>query len=160
MRDLWGPREAAEALYEELADAGADAGKAQGAGRCTKCHSEIIDQDGLRRIAWRSLEADPLIRRYTHYLHADHVGDDKVEICVDCHVQAKDSDILSAYKDEASAMEFVSNFQPLTIDTCSGCHAPEQQSSDTCVTCHRYHVAEPRQSLADNSGVESEPRTE
>ncbi len=137
----YGVREAAAALFEELADSKAKPGKAKGAGRCSKCHSQITDESGLRSLAWTSLQANPLDRNFTRYRHVDHIGPDKQEVCVDCHVRAEDNDVLSAYLMDADTAEYVSNFEPLEIETCTTCHAPQNQASDQCLTCHYYHVS-------------------
>ena len=137
----YGVREAANALFEELADAKAKPGKAKGAGRCSKCHSQITDDEGMRSLAWNSLRANPLDQDFTRYRHADHVGPDKQEVCIDCHIRAEDSDVLSAYAEDAELGKYASNFEPLAIETCTTCHAPQDQASDECLTCHYYHVS-------------------
>ena len=138
----FGPPEAAAALFDELADGSSDPGKARGAGRCTKCHSQIQGVAGQISLAWASRRGDPLRNMYTRFMHADHLGDrlGAEEICEDCHQRTMESNILSAYEPGASESAFSSNYQPLQVAQCTECHAPGQQASDSCLSCHNYHV--------------------
>ena len=134
-------RTAAEEVLDSFADIHASGGDAKGAGRCTKCHSRNIDDDGILRFAWHSTQHPPMLREYTWYSHAPHIGKGANETCVMCHQLDKDTDVLASYDEDAEPSAFISNFSPVTQEVCGTCHGDNLQASDQCITCHNYHVS-------------------
>ena len=55
-----------------------------------------------------------------------------------CHSLAEGAAYLEA-DENRDPHTFVSSFEPMTVQSCTSCHAPEGASVD-CLTCHAYHV--------------------
>jgi len=132
---------AAQQLFDALYDSDADPGKARGAGRCSKCHSQIFDANGKGKIAWSASQLKPVQADFTRFSHAEHESPGKEDVCTDCHQPIEKGEFMSAYATDAKPATYVSSFSPIDAQTCSSCHAQDRQASDQCLNCHNYHVA-------------------
>ncbi len=131
---------AAQQLFDALYDSDADPGKAKGAGRCSKCHSQIFDEFGKRKIAWSASQLKPVQADFTRFSHAGHESPGNESVCTDCHQPVEKGEFLSAYATDGAPAAYVSSFSPIDAQTCSTCHAQDRQASDQCLKCHNYHV--------------------
>jgi len=116
-------------------------GDAKGAGRCTKCHSRSTDEDGITRFAWQATQHPPMLKEYTWYSHAPHVGEGDNETCGLCHQLDEDTEVLDAYNADAGPSAYISNFAPVNQEICGTCHGKNLQASEQCITCHNYHIS-------------------
>lgn len=96
-----------------------------GPGACLKCHTAAGPADGPLTINWRHTlgDARPL-SRFDHRPHIDLIGPEKT--CTGCHRLA------------AAATPEGVVFQPLTLGSCTTCHAASRVRDD-CQLCHVYH---------------------
>lgn len=112
-------RERLLAARKDLLSAG------EGPGACLKCHVAQGAADGPLAIQWRHtlLDARPL-SRFDHRPHIDLLGPEKT--CTSCH------------RPLAAATPAGAVFQPLTLASCTTCHAAGRVRDD-CQLCHVYH---------------------
>jgi hypothetical protein len=131
-------RSSAKELYDILADSKASPGAAKGVGRCSKCHSQGGAGSSRRMLIWSAASPEPA--GPTQFDHAQHTGAENKEVCGDCHMLNENADYLSAHALDAEPESIASNFSPITVEVCGTCHAPQQQASSECMSCHNYHV--------------------
>lgn len=114
-----GDRERFLAARKELFSPG------DGPGACLKCHTATGTADGVLAIQWKHTlrEARPL-SRFDHRPHVDLLGPEKT--CTSCH------------RPMAAATPAGAVFQPLTLASCTTCHAAGRVRDD-CQLCHVYH---------------------
>jgi len=97
----------------------------EGPGACFKCHTANGPSDGPLALRWHHTLSDARpLTRFDHRPHIDLLGPEKT--CTTCHR-------LAAVVSPTGAA-----FQPLTLDTCTSCHAPGRVRDD-CNLCHVYH---------------------
>jgi len=118
-------------IFDEL-------GASDSPGQCMKCHSADAGSNGTLALNWRAKWNDPDAPHFTRFEHAPHLlqlTDDKG--CADCHSYNPDADYLSGFEDQ-DPTTYMSNFQPLTKESCSKCHVA-RRAGNACIDCHRYH---------------------
>ncbi|MDB5358388.1 MAG: hypothetical protein JWN24_4841 [Phycisphaerales bacterium] len=109
--------------------AGPDAGST-----CTKCHITRQATGTSGPLAWRSLSSDST-RRFVKFSHRPHLLEPRLKDCSACHTLPDPA--ASSVPALAAA-----GFLPISKESCAACHAP-RLASDSCLTCHNYHVAPP-----------------
>lgn len=137
---VFGPKEAAQEVLSELADLEkSKPGKAKGAGACSKCHSVISDPVGENQFAWLSNKPNPLESSSTRFSHAQH-STDNTDKCLNCHAWTEHENFLATNKAASGQQSYISNFAPLSQDSCNGCHSDGGRADSQCLNCHSYHV--------------------
>ncbi|MCZ6593186.1 MAG: hypothetical protein O7B98_18880, partial [Alphaproteobacteria bacterium] len=117
-----------------------------GPGQCLKCHSVTETgaasggaRDGAPtvRIEWtyRRSDSGPYTK-YAHRPHIDLLGPDAT--CTNCHVLDGKANYALSFE-TWNAQPFASNFKPIGVATCAGCHGAEKVRED-CQLCHLYHL--------------------
>ncbi|MDB5331202.1 MAG: hypothetical protein JWP03_2353 [Phycisphaerales bacterium] len=114
--------------------AGPDGGAA-----CTKCHVSRQPAGVSGALVWRSLPADSMGRGFVKFSHRPHLLESRLQDCSACHTLP---DPTAASVPTLGAAGFL----PISKESCAACHAP-RLASDSCLTCHNYHVA-PRTTAA------------
>ena len=119
-------------------------------GLCRKCHSVDRIADGSLRMNWQATPPGSQSHRLTTFSHAPHVTVPGDENCTTCHRTDPAAAFLSFYtygNDEKTYTDphahYQSNFAPIDRALCASCHTA-QQTGDSCVQCHRYHVTTKR----------------
>lgn len=97
-----------------------------GPGGCMKCHTTSGPADGPSTVNWNVVlrSAEPHTR-FDHRPHVDLFGPEKT--CTSCHALA-----------DGAAPASPAGLKPLTLATCSSCHAAGKVRDD-CQLCHVYH---------------------
>ena len=136
---------AGKAIYDELADSGADPGESKGPGRCMKCHSLEVGNGQLIGINWKPFQPRTDLHTFTVFRHEPHLQLGDQQACIVCHEMqsSEKSDsaktvALASYA-SPSVTDFTGNFTPMTKETCVDCHTAIA-AGDTCLSCHNYHV--------------------
>ena len=112
-------------------------------GRCIKCHTIDRSPKGDCRVNW--LASDSELNRRSDFAHGPHLVLLGQASCSTCHQLRQQVDFVrSEFVDQnwRAALEpqvvETSGFVPISKQSCSQCHSPEQASSG-CLTCHKYH---------------------
>lgn len=115
-----GDRERLATARKELMSPG------EGPGACLKCHTAGGTSVGEPlTLRWRHTLSDARpLTRFDHRPHIDLLGPEKT--CTSCHRLA------------TSASSTGAPFQPLTLGSCTTCHASGRVRDD-CQLCHVYH---------------------
>ncbi|MDB5303020.1 MAG: hypothetical protein JWM97_569 [Phycisphaerales bacterium] len=106
---------------------GADAGDT-----CVKCHVSRQSAGAPSQLAWSSPPVESRGRGFVKFSHRPHLLESRLQDCTACH----------SLPDPAVAGNSapgLSSFLPISKETCAACHAP-RLASDSCLTCHNYHV--------------------
>jgi cytochrome c553 len=106
---------------------------------CGKCHGFTGTPETGLSLEWIPQLAELPAQGTTVFRHAPHVTAPQAEGCLSCHVLEENSAALQASFKQNNALDFRSNFTPMTVDQCATCHKPEESALDACATCHRYH---------------------
>lgn len=97
-----------------------------GPGQCMKCHTTSGPAQGPLAVNWNVvLRAAEPHSRFDHHPHVDLLGPEKS--CTSCHALA-----------DGTGSTAPSGLKPITLATCSSCHAPGKVRDD-CQFCHVYH---------------------
>jgi hypothetical protein len=138
--------DAAEQLFDVLADPDTKPGEARGPGRCTKCHSRTGSDIAEPRLIWAAFQPETRRRGLTRFRHSPHLQLGSQEACLECHRPNADNEseraksrYLEAYLDDVNNSVPDGNFVAIEKQTCGNCHAPEA-AGDGCLICHNYHV--------------------
>jgi hypothetical protein len=112
----------------------------KGPGLCTKCHSVDAAADGALMVNWTGLRGVADEQEFTEFRHVAHLSLLEQQGCLLCHnwAQEEQGDFLASYEDTDPTVR-VGNFAAFDKATCTECHAPDK-ASDSCLTCHNYHV--------------------
>ncbi len=102
-------------------------------GACIKCHGVRESENGSQ-ITWQP-KTKKTTHALTHFDHGPHVGGSALA-CATCHITDPDSEFLDSFY--TTDDKRLSNFAPVNIDTCKGCHEPGGVRR-SCLTCHAYH---------------------
>ena len=107
-----------------------------GAGNCVKCHS-VLAVDGQMQVQWNYAPTNeaPLVK-YDHEPHLNLLGPGAW--CASCHKEQTGDGFADAYL-AFDPQSYVSNFSPIGKEQCASCHN-DQAISESCSTCHVYHV--------------------
>ncbi len=126
-----------------------------GPGACLKCHS-IQEVNGALVVNWNYEKAFEYDRGHRKYSHSAHplvearrkqaqdleVGPISVENskpgCATCHQMNKESAFSASFDTGSDPTSYNSNFEPITKETCTNCHATTRVNQD-CQLCHEYH---------------------
>ncbi|MEL0083074.1 MAG: hypothetical protein VW985_08575 [Gammaproteobacteria bacterium] len=108
---------------------------------CGKCHVLGAASGGLEASWNYAGAAKRPLTRYSHGPHINLLG--LQESCDSCHRINPDADYQGYFKEMAASLQppeehYQSNFHPILVENCSGCHNP-RAVSDSCTTCHDYH---------------------
>lgn len=118
------PRPTDEEDVERLAAARKELLAADGPGQCLKCHAAQGPAAGPLQVTWNhTLGAARPLTRFDHRAHVSLLGPEKT--CTGCHKPGAGGSTAGA-------------FQPITIETCTTCHAAGRVRAD-CQLCHVYH---------------------
>ncbi len=98
--------------------------KPQAPGMCLKCHTLTDD----KAINWTAKRPDKNHQPFTRYAHDRHLAMAGIKNCATCHQFSQTS-------------EKSQSFKSIEKQQCSSCHA-EQKASESCTTCHNYHIGE------------------
>jgi len=113
-------------------------------GKCMKCHS-IEKVSGVNipefyRVHWKGALNEDDKQNFSRFNHSAHLNLIKDKGCMTCHSMNKKADFKLAYEG-VDATKFESNFHPIKKSTCIQCHQ-SGQVSESCTTCHRYHIGD------------------
>lgn len=92
--------------------------------------------------SWTAVYRDPMIRTFTNFNHRPHTLQNGVMRCDSCHQMVESPPSEMAISFEASG-SMRSDFHPMVRQQCASCHRSEG-TSDSCTTCHNYHVGSRR----------------
>ena len=120
------------ALFEALA-------RPEAHGACTKCHA-VEDTEAGPRVRWSE---EVWSRELSRFEHRPHLTSDGRTDCTTCHVLGVHGGEVSAAFASRDPHGHVSNFEPMTVETCADCHRPGG-ASNGCLECHDYHAHAPR----------------
>ena len=101
-------------------------------GACVKCHAGMQPDLSRSLPRWASAPAE---RTFVRFSHRPHLLEPALKSCVTCH----------SLPGTADANDFAltsSGFRLIAKETCAACHA-NGAASDSCLTCHNYHVTPP-----------------
>jgi len=121
------------------------------AGACFSCHrvsSPAASANLLasrNQVGWKSELRRPELKGFTRFNHAPHLLQLQCNAChqwADTPLSTPPTQLASWQKSDSSAAGHTverSDFAPLGRSTCVQCHR-ENQASNSCTTCHHYHV--------------------
>ncbi len=140
-----GPENHHAEVFEVLAEVEKGPGKATGPGRCGKCH---FVEPGAELLWSRTIDHYGELE-HTRFDHTAHVNASGVLECANCHTQGEAGGLLARLtsEEESQSGTGLSSFEPVSRESCSGCHNPAGSASDGCLTCHNYHVTEPHSGI-------------
>ncbi len=101
-------------------------------GMCLKCHS-ISDTQELN---WYTKRPEKNKQDFTRYAHDRHLAMAEIKDCATCH-QFR---VHKLTEDGERIPE--SCFKPIEKSQCAECHSETGIASESCTTCHNYHVGD------------------
>ena len=120
-------------------------------GACATCHTLEQSSPGSEKLLfnWRARYRDPSIADFTWFSHRPHLLQPETSDCQSCHQLDLSRDLSQQYVglDPFTSCEGggYGNFTPITKAHCAACHR-ESAASNSCTTCHNYHVGALRSS--------------
>jgi hypothetical protein len=129
---------------------------------CRQCHTSnpaltqsgaVKNASGTGFVHWSPRSEPVQGDAFTRYRHEPHASLGDQRGCEVCH-RLSDSDAYRSSFATGAGVDYVSNFLPMTVETCSQCHN-ERAASDSCLTCHDYHNRGRAQAHADDSSSNS-----
>ena len=115
-------------------------------GACTKCHAAKASG---RPISWTSDWSGVPAANFVKFSHRPHMLEAQLQDCSACHAFPKATDPPATF-DVSSGFSFIKK------ETCAACHAPHL-ASDSCLTCHNYHVTSPWSNAMASDGSPQSP---
>lgn len=116
-------------------------------GRCTECHSleqsrlavgAELDQAETWLVNWHAETRSSQLREFTRFSHRPHLILAELSDCRACHQIDREADYRKNYEAK-NPHSFRPGFYSLSKTNCASCHQ-ENRASDSCTTCHHYHV--------------------
>jgi cytochrome c1 len=109
-------------------------------GQCVSCHSVEQSAADALTINWRPYDRTSAGRTFNKFDHGPHLRLPQLADCTACHALDPQANTTASYADQ-DPHHFVSEFQPISKQTCAACHT-KTAAGDSCQSCHRYHIDE------------------
>jgi|GEM_PF-339608 len=129
-------KEKLDATFEAFVD------RKEGAGKCAKCHALATPEKWSKDYAKSMWTYEAQTERpHTHFKHGPHINLLAKDSCKTCHKLDKTVKYDAYFKGiDLDPKKYISNFKPISKNTCGQCHQEGIVSID-CQVCHSYHEA-------------------
>jgi len=107
-------------------------------GLCASCHGVAQSAAGQLTVHWQPSDRTKSPRPFTKFSHRPHVLLPELTDCTACHTVDEKKGASKPYA-LGDAAAFVSDFRPMTKQSCATCHSAKA-AGDNCQKCHNYHV--------------------